>query len=145
MGRANCSWFQIWIFSISKSLAIYAGKDGRFYLERNTKRLQNWIKRVEVDQKGWVVFGENQYKLKFTCAGDWMFLQSSKVKFKNLILLVFPCVCFYNGEEVPEHALFYIRRKNIRICGFHSGKRVFSTLLDRLLQDWSNLAPRKGE
>jgi hypothetical protein len=44
-----------------------------------------------------------------------------------------------NGDDVPEHALLPIARKNIRICGFHSNKRIFSTLTDLLLRDWSTM------
>jgi hypothetical protein len=50
-----------------------------------------------------------------------------------------------NPDEVPEGALFDIARRNIRICGFHSNKRVVSTLLDLLYRDWSNMEKRKDE
>jgi len=46
-----------------------------------------------------------------------------------------------NPDEVPTDALLHISRRNIRICGFHSNKRIISTLFDLLLDDWNNLLP----
>jgi hypothetical protein len=56
---------------------LYEGDDSQFYLDQNIGRLQSWVTKVQANDD-WEVYEGNNYKIKFTCAGDLMFLQACK-------------------------------------------------------------------
>jgi hypothetical protein len=74
------------------ALGIYVGDDNRYFLQRNTQRLQDWIKNVTTSG-GSVTYKGEKYNLEFTITGDYVFLQSSKTilihKFNSKSSLVF--------------------------------------------------------
>lgn len=111
---------------------IYSGNDNRYFLERNIQPLRDWV-----------------------CVADWLALEG----------LFGPCYCFFcdikedsrweqtdpnkkrwtmkNPDEVLPGALLHVRQRNIRICGLHSGKRLFSILCDCLILFPSNKSRMK--
>lgn len=145
------------VYDNLKLLAIYIGTDNRYYLERNIQRLQKWVTKVSVDQKNRLFVDDEEFTVKFTCTADWNSLQA----------LFGPSECIYcdvphgclnhdtdangnrwkmsNGDTIPKGALLPILRRNIRICTFHGNKRIFSTLFDCVLDEWSVMSQKQTE
>jgi hypothetical protein len=51
------------------------GPDNRFFLERNTLRLKTWMYKI-LAQNNNLKIGSKTYKIKFTCAADWVSLDA---------------------------------------------------------------------
>lgn len=135
-------------------LAMYEQKDTRFHLRRNTPRTRAWLdsihKQAKADGKpGCAAVKKHDGTTKYitllggadmkshweTAGGVWCFL--CPCQRKNVGDLSNRYLPTFDPDEAPTNALFYIPRKNLRICTFHADKCLVTFLLNQSVRFWS--------
>jgi hypothetical protein len=133
-------------------LAMYEQKDTRFHLRRNTSQIRAWLESIHKkatnngksgcaavkNPDGTIryitLLGGADMMSIWEMTGVWCFLCPCQRKNAgDLSNRFLPC---YNPAEPPENALFYIPRKNLRICTFHADKCLTIFLLNQSVRYW---------